>query len=403
VLEGSAITERLTAVGELLIRHRPVWSASPWRSLPPAWAADHAEVAGWLKGFDSEALDRHESAPHQLHGPPAWIAWREQTAALATIGPLPSAAIDPFAARQVPGRKLVQVNAFARAVAPALQSPTLVEWCSGKGHLGRLLAAATGRSMVGVERDGVLCAAGQALAAEEGLRAQFVCGDAHIDGPAALSADRDAIALHACGSLTERLLVQGTLRGCATLAASPCCYHRTEDETYRPLSTVAQAQDPALSRAHTHFCTVVENTASPKVRRRRRTELAWRHGLDLLLREATGVDAYRPLHSVPRQWKDLPFEDFVERMVERHGLALPPRWDAGTAEAAGWERARQSRAYALPPGLFRRVIELYIVLDRAQWLLEQGRTAQVGTFCPPEITHRNLLILSTRRSEGSPS
>ena len=41
---------------------------------------------------------------------------------------------------------------------------------------------------------------------------------------------------------------------------------------------------------------------------------------------------------------------------------------------------------------FRRLLELWLVLDRALYLAEQGYRVEVGEFCSRELSPRNLLI-----------
>jgi len=47
-------------------------------------------------------------------------------------------------------------------------------------------------------------------------------------------------------------------------------------------------------------------------------------------------------------------------------------------------------------GLFRRPLEMWLVLDRALFLQENGYQAQVGRFCETALTPRNLMVLAER-------
>jgi hypothetical protein len=47
-------------------------------------------------------------------------------------------------------------------------------------------------------------------------------------------------------------------------------------------------------------------------------------------------------------------------------------------------------------GLFRRPLELWLVLDRALYLEENGYAVQVGEFCDSQLTPRNLMVLAQR-------
>ncbi len=54
------------------------------------------------------------------------------------------------------------------------------------------------------------------------------------------------------------------------------------------------------------------------------------------------------------------------------------------------------RNLELVRGLFRRPLELWLLLDRALFLEEQGYQVRLGTFCAHELTPRNLLLLAER-------
>lgn len=71
-----------------------------------------------------------------------------------------------------------------------------------------------------------------------------------------------------------------------------------------------------------------------------------------------------------------------------------PDWPA--LEAAGWQRLAEVRNLELLRGLFRRPLELWLNLDRALFLEEQGYTVRLGTFCDTPLTPRNLLLMAER-------
>jgi hypothetical protein len=65
-------------------------------------------------------------------------------------------------------------------------------------------------------------------------------------------------------------------------------------------------------------------------------------------------------------------------------------------EQFGWERLTTVRALGLVRGLFRGPLETWLLLDRAQFLVERGWQVQVKLFCEAEVTPRNALILAWR-------
>ncbi len=65
-------------------------------------------------------------------------------------------------------------------------------------------------------------------------------------------------------------------------------------------------------------------------------------------------------------------------------------------EAAGWKRLAMVRNLELVRALFRRPLELWLLLDRCLYLVEQGYSVRLGEFCPTSLSPRNLLILAER-------
>ncbi len=79
-------------------------------------------------------------------------------------------------------------------------------------------------------------------------------------------------------------------------------------------------------------------------------------------------------------------------MAEREGDKLPAEIDWYAAEAAGWQRQRETMRLSLVRHAFRRAIELWLVLDLASFIAEQGYEVEVGSFCDRKLTPRNILI-----------
>lgn len=56
------------------------------------------------------------------------------------------------------------------------------------------------------------------------------------------------------------------------------------------------------------------------------------------------------------------------------------------------------RAFELIRAAVRRPLEVWLVLDMALGLADEGLAVEVGEFCGRELTPRNLLIRARRRS-----
>jgi hypothetical protein len=137
-------------------------------------------------------------------------------------------------------------------------------------------------------------------------------------------------------------------------------------------------------------------TAGARVRRQRDTSMARRLGFDLLQRQLRGVDEYLPTPSLPIAWLDKPFAEYCQHLAYFKELSTIGAQNWSALEAAGWQRLAQVRNLELLRGLFRRPLELWLVLDRALFLQEQGYTVRLGTFCETSLTPRNILLLAER-------
>jgi len=230
-----------------------------------------------------------------------------------------------------------------------------------------------------------------------GIPARHRCQDVlAADAGDQLQATHTPVALHACGDLHVRLLRLSIAKGCRQLAIAPCCYNRTRDEIYVPLSEAGRATALQLSRDDLGLPLSETVTAGARERRNRDHSMAWRLGFDLLQRRLRQQDDYLPTPSLPSAWLKKGFADYCRDLAALKQLPAPGEQDWAALERAGWQRLAEVRNLELVRGLFRRPLELWLLLDRALLLEEQGYRVHLGTFCPSELTPRNILLLAER-------
>jgi hypothetical protein len=293
--------------------------------------------------------------------------------------------------RDIPGRKWQQINAFIGAV-PAVELP-LLEWCAGKAHLSRCWARLCGQRADALEWNAALVADGIRLAQREQLPVALHRVDVLSAGARQFMArEQHVVALHACGQLHVQLLHCCAQLRPRALALAPCCYHLIAQRQYTPLAQIAQSDDLLLLKEDLRTAVQDSVTSPARVQRQRRQLQAWRLGFDLLQREVRGVDEYVPTPSLPAGSLKQGFAAFCHQLAQRKQIELPARVDYDRFERAGAQRFDEVAALDLVRVLFRRPLELWLVLDRALYLQECGYTAAVGVFCERSLTPRNLLI-----------
>lgn len=387
---------RYLALQEILGRHESFWRPAPFHIGWPDWYGQYPEWA-------AEALQLTDTEVERLNADNgALIDWAARflpgLAELHGLIELPGMEMpvdsEPVPARLgwgMPGRKQAQVEAFAEAVY-AIENPIL-EWCGGKGHLGRLLAARFDQSVLSLDLNEALCREGELLAERADVDQHFICADALKAESALHLAGRHAVALHACGDLHLALLHGAVRHHAAAVDLSPCCYYRTKDAVYRQLSPEGTLQ---LTRDELHLPVTDTATAGARDRRLRDQAMAWKLAFLKLREDVAGVSATRTFKPVPSSWLSLGFEQWCRKLAAREGVEVleDSGWD--TLEAYGRQRQREVMRLSLVRHVFRRPLEVWLALDRALFLERAGYRVMLAEFCGRELTPRNLLISGRR-------
>ncbi|HWT69308.1 MAG TPA: methyltransferase [Pseudomonas sp.] len=400
VLTGETLLARFAALDAFLTAHQALWKPRPFTHRHLPWETSYPELAAWLRKRSLEEAESAHNQPADLaDAPEPFAALAAMSLTLGAVGELPARALEAAGHRlnvDVPGRKWQQIEAFASRLQFADTPRHWLDWCSGKGHLGRRLLQ-TGQQLTCLEYDPALVASGQALSERHQLHALHVEQDVLAAGvDSLLSAQHTPVALHACGDLHVRLIQLASSAGCKQLAIAPCCYNRINQTRYAPISSAAKGSGLQLSLDDLALPMSETVTAGARVRRQRDTSMARRLAFDLLQRQVRGTDEYLPTPSLPSHWLDQPFADYCHHLAELKELSTIGVQDWPAWEAAGWQRLAQVRNLELLRGLFRRPLELWLVLDRALFLQEQGYNVRLGTFCETPLTPRNFLILAER-------
>ncbi|MCK3852079.1 methyltransferase [Pseudomonas sp. W2Jun17] len=394
-MRAKDVEARFQALDAFLIEYQGLWRPRPFTQLQLPWETEHLELSQWLRRRSLAEAEASHNHPHDLPAPAPFPQLAAQALRLSAVGKLPAHSLDPARHRMnvdVPGRKWQQIEAFGAALTFAQTPAHWLDWCAGKGHLGRRLLQ-PGQRLTCLEYDPALIASGQALSDHHGLPAAHCLQDVMAD--VAIDPEHTPVALHACGDLHVRLLQLASAAGCKQLALAPCCYNRINAERYQALSAAGRASLLTLSIDDLGLPLSETVTAGNRVRQQRDTSMARRLGFDRLQRQLRGCDDYLPTPSLPASWLDKSFADYCRELANLKNLSTGEQdWPA--LEAHGWQRLAEVRNLELVRGLFRRPLEMWLVLDRALFLSEKGYNVEVGTFCEPTLTPRNLMVLAQR-------
>ena len=405
LLDGDGLRERFLALDSFLFTQQRIWREKPFTQQQLLWEVDFPELAIWLRARSLADAEACHVEPTTVAAPQPYLDWAQQAAQLSDIGSFTPADVHQRPLRMRSGvveRKWQQIEAFASAMhGGAKQSSTQarrwLDWCAGKGHLGRYLAWPNA-NLECLEFNPDLISSGQVISGKHLVHAQHTLCDVMSAGSVEPLQYADAVvALHACGDLHTHLVRQVSALQARVLALAPCCYNRTQAEFYRPLSSHGRTSKLQLNRDDLGLPLTATVTATTRERRLRDQSMAWRLAFDILQRELRGIDEYLSTPSLSATWFNKPFAQWCKDLAVLKNLAAVPEQNWQALEAQGWLRLAQVRNLELVRGLFRRPLELWLLLDQALFLQEQGFSVALGEFCAIELTPRNLLLLAQRR------
>lgn len=395
VLRDATLSARFDQITALLQAGENFWRQHAFKYLQLNWEKEFPALSQALHELPLDTAEKLARNDAQLH-----VFLSAYSPIFSRIGEL--CALDQFdepplpdiEPRDIPGRKWQQLRHFFACVPN--NHFALLEWCAGKAHLGRTLAQQRGGTLTALEFNPQLIEAGKKLAAREKIAIDFRCVDVMSSAAITLlQKNHNAIALHACGDLHLQLLRVCAQQQTAAITLAPCCYHLLRDPSHYLLSNTARASGLNLQADDLRTAVHGTVTASARENRQRQHLQAWRLGFDLLQRDVRGRDEYFFTPSLALSVLNNGFAAFCRTVAELRQFELPTVVDYGHYERAGHARLRLTTALDLPRIAFRRALELWLVLDRALFLREQGYDVAVGTFCPPALTPRNLLIQAT--------
>lgn len=388
--------QRLQQIDQLLCATAPLWRPQPFKQQRPEWCNDYPELTEALLALDDPSLQVLNNDPVALTD---WIGrYLPQVSRLHRLCGLPerlSAEYSPPENRffdGIPGRKRTQIEAFVRGIGP-VQSP-LIEWCGGKGYLGRLLGKSWQQPVTTLEWNTDLCRMGEQQARCFGIPQRFRVIDLLQPGLQLDSAGQHAIALHACGELHRTLEQVAIKQNLAALDIVPCCYAFGVEQQYQPRTAGLSLQ---LSRDDLRLAVTETVTAGQREVLSRDREMAWKLGFIGLRNRVSGCEQYRSMKPVQKAWLKLSFSGFCHKLAEREQLHLPGEMAWDEFEAFGWQRYHEVMRLSLLRNSFRRAIELWLVLDLVADLEAHQYHVELGTFCDRSVTPRNIM-LSARKS-----
>ncbi len=386
-------------INDCLIENQSLWRFDPFQSSLNAslpWQAQHPQLCQWLASLSPSQIEEYKAEPElALQALSPFLPELETLAELTYLEPLALNGLELARGLDsgIPGRKLEQISSMGEAAIQHHHGEEWLEWCSGKGYLGRILTTQTDQPVTSFEYQQALCDSGQQAANEHHWKMTFIQGDAfNSQAKAVFKPTQHAVALHACGDLHVLLMQYGSENGIAAMTISPCCYHLIQSEQYQPMSEQGRASSLSLSKQELRIPLQQTVTGGERVRRHRQQEMVFRLGFDLITRQALGMEGYQPVPSIRKSQLSDGFESLCRWAAEQKGIDLSQEIDFDHFEKLSEQRFWQMERLSLVQLVFQRPLEIWLALDKALYLEERGYRVRLAEFCAKSVTPRNILI-----------
>ena len=319
---------------------------------------------------------------------------------LCSVPSLEGQPVEPSTRRRLETpRKRAQIDALSSLVLPlARNAARVVDVGSGHGHLARDLSDRISVPVVGLERDPSLTARAKRLPASAGL--SFELCDVLRDG-LALSAGDLALGLHACGELGDALVV-GVADAADSALLVGCCLQKTRSAGRLPLNArrtgSSQVELPRELLGLSNFTAREEGVEASRTENlaARQRRMALHHLLSRVEPLRFGAE----MDGLNRRSAHDPLDSMVTRAFELRGKPVPS--GETIAEAERWAAMHHAlaRRLSLPRGMLARVLEVFVLVDRALYLETRGFEVRIGTAFPDTLSARNLALVATRKRDS---
>jgi hypothetical protein len=210
------------------------------------------------------------------------------------------------------------------------------------------------------------------------------------------------VGLHTCGPLAVDIIRAGAGARVPGLVNFGCCYQTLDDRPgLQNISAFARGSNPlwlnqfALTLSCRAHRKMNEKTYDFKLKVK-----LYRYGIHILLADCYGLPDVLTLGNTHHSLYDRPFSEYALEQLRRLPVTVaqsPEELDAFFAQDSVQVTIRRMLAAGLVRNALGRVLELYLMLDRAIFLEEAGYDVSVAEFFDESASPRNIGITAIRR------
>ena len=209
------------------------------------------------------------------------------------------------------------------------------------------------------------------------------------------------LGLHTCGELSLHQMNSTISTKASTLVNFGCCYQRLIQEETQNVSEFAQSLSTKIFQ--NHFSLTLAARAHRKTDEKdflfKLKVKYYRYAIHLLLHDHFGHREMATLGNSSKKLYDAPFSTYAHEQFLRLGLTpwTPEEFQSYFDNPKRQELIRGMLTAGFIRNVFGRVLEAYILLDRAIYMEESGYETELLVFFDEMISPRNLGLVSQLR------
>ncbi len=267
----------------------------------------------------------------------------------------------------------------------------IIDVGSGKGHMSKVLLYDTDGSSECIDCDPKLQSSGAQLikkqtpelATKISFREEFFTKDSVIKDRSSL-----ILGLHCCGDLSVEL-IRSHITSCEKLLNFGCCYHKSKEFN---LSGLALSSPIPFSFHALNLATRSNRTLNNTSFDRRQSVKLYRYILHMILKDELNEE-FKTLGNAHHSEY---YSDFTAYCKKYAPQTKKLDVDSLHKKYLKSDRLKDYLVAEVIRSPLGRLVELYIILDRALFLKENGHDVKVCSFFDPELSPRNIGIFSCK-------
>ncbi len=381
---------------------------TPFKDYPLNWVE---ELAQFTEKADVIRLERKEI--QDFITSQDLIKFYTEIERLSAVDPLPE--LPPMPANNftflytIPKKQheIKKLAPFVNAFCVDHKIEKVVDIGGGIGKFAQILNNQYGLRVVSVDMDPVLQATGRAQQEKKARRApstvEYVTAlvdQSDLTFQKLLDQKTMTLGLHTCGPLANHQIITSARHKISGMINFGCCYHKLEhDPLGQNISEFTKSHPDKLEFGH--FALTLSARAHRKMDETdydlKQKVKAYRYAIHFLLHDEYGQEKLLTLGNSSPKLYDEDFGTYALEQLTR--VQITPKHTKAELNAYFLAPERQKLLWNMTAsGLLRnamgRLLEMYILLDRAIYLEEQGYRVSLKEFFEEGVSPRNLGIVA---------